>query len=312
VFVTVCSTGSFTRAAEHLSITKSAASQHVAALEREIGVQLLQRSTRRLAVTEAGSLLAQEARALLDQSQRLADLVRQQAARLTGVLRLTSSEDHASWVAPLIVEYQKMHPGMEVEYLPSDRLLDMVAEGLDLSLRATGQRDSPLRAAHLATFEVWCVASPAYLQERGTPQSVAELAAHAWIAFTPIPHPWTLKTRGGLQSVRLQRSVCTSSTAGGRALAQAGAGVFAGPQFVLETEVSAGRLVRILSDVRLPLVTLYAAWPGRHEPPAKTRAFIELAKSRMRPGSLAGPDDHRSGKLPSADPRSDDASQAAT
>jgi DNA-binding transcriptional LysR family regulator len=287
VFVTVCSTGSFTRAAEHLSITKSAVSQHVAALEREVGVQLLHRSTRRLAVTEPGSLLAREARVLLDQAQRVVEITRQHAAQLTGVLRLTSSEDHAGWVAPLIAEYRNLHPGMEVEYHPSDRLLDLVAEGLDLSLRATGRRDSPLRAAHLATFEVWCVASPEYLQERGTPRSLSDLASHAWIAFTPIPHPWTLKTRDGLHSVRLQRSVCTSSTAGGRALAQAGAGIFAAPQFVLEAEIQAERLVRVLSGVELPLVNLYATWPGQHEPPAKTRAFIELAKTRMRPNSLA-------------------------
>jgi DNA-binding transcriptional LysR family regulator len=282
VFVTVCATGSFTRTAEHLAITKSAASQHVSALERELGVQLLQRSTRRLAITETGALLAREGRALLDQADRLADLTRQQAAELTGTLRLTSAEDHAGWVAPLVAEYRRLHPGMQVEYLASDRLLDMVAEGIDLSLRATGRRDSPLRAALLSTFDVWCVASPGYLQRRGAPRTLADLALHDWIAFTPLPHPWTLQTRDGRRSVRLQRSVSTSSSAGGRALALADAGIFAAPLFVLEAEVAAGRLVRVLPSLKLPQVTLHAAWPGRHEPPAKTRAFIELAKARVR------------------------------
>ena len=284
VFVTVCSTGSFTRAADHLAITKSAASQHVAALERELGVQLLHRSTRSLTLTEAGTSLLEEAKALLQQAQRLTERTRQQAAQLTGVLRLTSSEDTASYVAPLIAEYVRLHPGMQVEYRPSDRLLDLVAEGMDLSLRTTGRRDSSLRAANLAEFDIWCVASPRYLQERGTPRRVADLAAHAWIAFTPIPHPWTLPTRDGKQSVRMQRTLSTSSTAGGRALALAGAGVFAAPEFTLDAEVAAGRLVRLLPTVKLPQVTLYAAWPGQREPPAKTRVFIELAKARLRPG----------------------------
>lgn len=289
VFVAVCSTGSFTRAAEHLAITKSAASQHVGALERELGVQLLHRSTRSLTLTDAGAALLEEAKALLDQARRLADRTRQQAARLTGTLRLTSAEETTGWVAPVIAEYVRLHPGMQVEYRPSDRLLDLVAEGMDLSLRTTGRRDSSLRAATLATFDIWCVASPRYLDERGTPRRLADLASHAWIAFTPIPHPWTLQTRDGKQSVRLPRSLSTSSTAGGRALALAGAGVFAAPQVMLESEVSAGRLVRLLPTLKLPQVTLYAVWPGRGEPPSKTRAFIELAKARLGPVARATP-----------------------
>ncbi|GAB3761771.1 LysR family transcriptional regulator [Ramlibacter monticola] len=280
IFVTVCATGSFTRAADHLAITKSAASQQVATLERELGVQLLHRSTRSLALTEAGTALRDEARALLDQAQRLAERTRHQAAQLTGLLRITSAEDTANWAAPVVAEYVRRHPGMQVEYRPSDRLLDLVSEGMDLSLRTTGRRDSSLRAVNLAVFDVWCVASPQYLLERGTPRKLADLSSHAWIAFTPIPHPWTLQTRDGKQSVRLRRAFSTSSTAGGRALALAGLGLFAAPYFALETDVAAGRLVRVLGKVKLPQVTLYAAWPGQGEPPRKTREFIELAKAR--------------------------------
>jgi DNA-binding transcriptional LysR family regulator len=104
---------------------------------------------------------------------------------------------------------------------------------------------------------------------------------HDWIAFTAIPHPWTLQTRDGKDSVRLKGTLSTSSTAGGCALAKAGAGVFAAPQFALESEVASGGLVRLLPAVKLPQVTLYAAWPGRHLPPTKTREFIELAKARL-------------------------------
>lgn len=281
-FLTVCELGSFTAAAERLGLTKSAVSQHVGTLERELGVQLLHRSTRRLAVTEAGTTLLQEGRALLEQARQLSVRTRHQAAQLTGVLRLTSAEDTAPYVAPLIAEYVRLHPGMQVEYRPSDRLLDLVTEGLDLSLRSTLRRDSSLRAVSLAEFDVWCVASPRYLHERGTPKRLEDLASHAWIAFTLIPHPWTLHTRDGKQSVRLQRTIATTSNAGGRALAVAGAGLFAAPSFALEPEVAAGRLVRVLPTVKLPQVTLYVAWPGRGEPPSKTRAFIDLAKAQRR------------------------------
>ena len=289
-FIAVCTTGSFTRAAEHLSVTKSAVSQHVAGLERELGVQLLHRSTRKLTLTDAGHALREEGQVLLAQAQRLAERTRQQAAQLSGVLRLTSAEETAGWVAPLIAEYARMHPDIQVEYRPSDRLLDLAAEGMDLSLRTTGRRDSSLHAVNLAVFDIWCVASPEYLVQRGTPRRLADLASHAWIAFTPIPHPWTLKVRDGKKSVRLQRKLSTSTTTGGRALALAGAGIFAAPQFALETDVAAGRLVRLLPTLKLPQVALYAAWPGQREPPLKTRTFIELAKARLRPapGGAAG------------------------
>ena len=287
-FVAVCEAGSFTLAAERLAIAKSAASQQVATLERELGVQLLHRSTRRLALTEAGARLLEEGRALLAQATQLAERTRGEAAQLTGVLRLTSAQDTASWVAPVIAEYVRRHPQMQVEYLPTDRIVDMVAEGVDLSLRTTGRRDSSLRAVTLATFDVWCVASPEYVQARGEPRRLADLAQHAWIAFTALASPWLLRTADGRHSVRLNRQLATSSAAGGRALAAAGAGIFAAPQFVIEPDIAAGRLVRVLPRVRLDEVSLYAAWAGRLEPPAKTRAFIELAKERLgRPARRA-------------------------
>lgn len=288
-FITVCSTGSFTRAADHLAVTKSAVSQHVAALERELGVQLLHRSTRKLVLTDAGAALLEEGRVLLEQAQRLAERTRQRSAQLTGVLRLTSAVETAGWVAPLIAEYVRLHPEMRVDYQPSDSLLDLVSEGMDLSLRTTGRRDSSLRAVNLAVFDIWCVASPEYLHARGTPRRLADLASHTWIAFTPIPHPWTLRTRDARESVRLARKFSTSSTAGGRALALAGVGVHAAPEFALEADVAAGRLVRLLPALEFPQVALYAAWPGQREPPSKTRAFIELAKARLRPANRVGP-----------------------
>lgn len=279
-FVAVCEAGSFTLAATRLAIAKSAASQQVAQLERELGVQLLLRSTRRLALTDAGARLLDEGRALLAQARQLAERARGDAAQLTGLLRITSAQEMAPWVAPVVAEYARQHAGMQVEYLPTDRLVDLAAEGVDLTLRTTSRRDSSLRAVTLASFDVWCVAAPAYLRERGTPRRLADLARHEWVAFTLLPSPWHLRTPNG-QSVRLVRRIATSSSAGGRALALAGAGIFATPQFGVEADVAAGQLVRVLPRVHLAEVSLYAAWPGRLEPPARTRAFIELAKARL-------------------------------
>lgn len=291
IYVAVAEAGSFTAAAERLSLTKSAVSQGVAALERELGAQLLQRSTRRLSITPAGEDFLQDCRALLAHAGEVVQRAQARQGELSGLLRVTSSMDAAVFVAPLIAEYAARHPRMRVEYLPTDELVDLVKENIDLSLRITGVRDSSLRATGLADLEIWCVASPAYLARHGTPQRVEDIGEHEWIAFTRLPSPWSLRFQVGerVVNVRARGRVSTSMSSAGRALAIAGAGIFGAPDFTLRADVDAGRLVRLFPDARLPSISLYAAWPGRMEPPARTRALIELAKQRLR-GRVPGDD----------------------
>lgn len=284
IYAAVADAGSFTAAAERLSLTKSAVSQGVAALERELGVQLLQRSTRRLAITQAGEEFLIDCRKLLVHAGQVVERARARQGELSGLLRITSGVDSAVFVAPLIAEYTARHPLMRVEYLPTDQLVDLVKENIDVSLRVTGARDSSLRATGLADLQIWCVASPAYLERNGTPRRVEELAEHEWIAFTPIASPWSPTFRVGRRTVtvRTRGRISTSTSSGGRALAIAGAGIFGAPDFTLRPDIDAGRLVRLFPDAQLPPISLYAAWPGRMEPPARTRALIDLAKVRLR------------------------------
>lgn len=284
IFVAVAEVGSFTAAAERLALTKSAASQAVAALERELGVQLLQRSTRRLAITQAGEAFLEDSRALLALAGEVAERARARQGELSGLLRVTSSIEASAFVAPLLAEYAAQHPLMRVEYVPTDELVDLVQERIDLSLRVTTGRDSSLRAVGLAELEVWCVASPAYLRTRGTPERVEDLPGHEWIAFSRLASPWSMRFRVGRREVpvRLRGQFSVTMSAGGKALALAGAGIFGAPDFTLRPDVEAGRLVRLFPKARLPPVFLQATWPGRIEPPAKTRALIELAKARLR------------------------------
>lgn len=284
MFITVAEAGSFTAAADRLAMTKSALSQGVAALERELGVQLLQRSTRRLSVTQAGEALLKDGRALLAQSQQVFERARTRQGELSGLLRITSAEIGVSFVAPLLAEYLALHPQMRVEYVPSDALVNLVHEGFDLSLRTTGARDSSLRATGLAELPIWLAASPAYLEAHGTPRRLQDLARHEWIAFSQLSSPWSLPVRAGGRTIamRLHGRISVTTTSAGRALALAGVGIVGAPAYVLQPDVAAGSLVRVLPNARLPTVALYAAWPGRLEPPAKTRALIELAKARLR------------------------------
>lgn len=287
MFVAVADAGSFTAAADQLGVTKSAVSQGIAALEQELGTQILQRSTRRLAITQTGEAFLADCRALLGHAEDVIGRARAGQGRLSGLLRITSDIESARMVAPLLAEYRARHPDVRIEYLATDELLDLIKHRIDVGFRVTGVRDSLDRAVTLAEMQVWCAASPRYVQQRGMPTRAEQLPDHEWIAFTRLPMPSLLRFRVGKRTlvIRTKGKVGTSSTTAGRELALAGAGIFSAPHFILSDDIDAGRLVRILPDAHLPPVALQVAWHGRMEPPARARVLIDLAKTRLGSGA---------------------------
>ncbi|HJS39020.1 MAG TPA: LysR family transcriptional regulator [Burkholderiales bacterium] len=280
-FVAVAQTGSFTAAAQRLGMTKSALSQAVARLEHELGVQLLQRSTRRLAITEAGGAFLRECEAFLAQAQQLVERARTAKASPAGTLKLTSGPDLAARAAQWIARYCSLHPQVRVDYHPTDQIVDLIEGGFDLGLRVGFLRDSRLHAVMLGKLDLFLVAADSYLRRRGTPKTPADLASHEWIAYSRVPAPWTLRMRsrtGKTVTVRMQGAVSVSAGVGQRALALAGVGVTAMPQWSVQADIEAGRLRRLLPNYRLPELSFFAVYPGTVPPPAKTRAFIDLVK----------------------------------
>lgn len=283
-FAAVAEAGSFTAAAERLNTTKSAVSQAVALLERELGAQLLQRSTRKLAITEAGEAFLSDCRALLADAEAAMERARTGRAQPSGMLRLTSPQGSAGMVARWIATYRERHPAMRVDYVPTDRKLDLIAEHFDLAIRIGPMADSGLRAVVLEELGLWTVAAPAYLARHGTPRRPAELAQHEWIALSLLPAPWAIDVeRGGRKlRVKLRGSISAASTDAVLQLVLQGAGISAFPATAdFRGEVAAGRLVRVFPGWTMGRMFLYAAYPGNIAPPAKTRAFIDLAKDAV-------------------------------
>lgn len=291
-FVAVADSGSFTAAAERLDTTKSALSTAVTALERELGAQLLQRSTRKLAITEAGEAFLADCRTLLADAEAAVERARTGRAQPTGTLRLTSPQDSTDLVALWIAAYRERYPAMRVDYVPTDRTLDLITERFDLAIRIGPMRDSRLRAVVLEELDLWTCASPEYLARRGTPKKPADLEEHESVALSIIPSPWqrdyTSRT-GTKVRVRLKGSVSAATNAAAHALVRAGTGIGVFPNVsALRDDVQAGRLVRVLPGWKLLRLFLYAAYPGSIAPPAKTRAFIDVAKERVREPGTAG------------------------
>ncbi len=259
-------------------------SQHLAKLERELGATLVARSTRRMALTEAGAAFHADCVRILAEAAAAIERVGQDHDTPTGTLRLTTSVDYGTAVvAPALAEFMRMHPALQVDLVIADEISDLIAERFDLSIRIGWLRDSSLRATRLATIRQRLVASPAYLAAHGRPRRPAELAAHPWIAVNLLATPlrWTFTTAAGARTTVRMRPVAQVNNANAaRALALNGTGLTVLPDHLVHEDLAAGRLVALLGQYRLPEGGIHAVYPGRR-PPAKVRAFIDYLRARL-------------------------------
>lgn len=289
VFAAVAEAGGFTAAADRLGLTKARVSLEVGRLEARLGLSLFSRTTRRVVLTEAGeAVLARCVPLLREANHVLAELGegggKGDRAALVGVLRITLSVDFSVQLAPLLAAFSARHPGLQLDLRTSDRVVDLVQDGIDLGLRVGWLRDSSLRAVRLGEFDQYVLAAPAYLRGRATPRSPEELADCDWIALTLLRSPltWTFTSPAGEErTVRMKARLRTDSGMSLRALLQQGAGVSILDQFSAESGLQSGALVRLLPDWSLPRGGVHAVFPpGRHVP-AKVRAFTDFLRDRL-------------------------------
>ncbi|WP_229720614.1 LysR family transcriptional regulator [Dyella nitratireducens] len=283
VFVALVRAGSFTAAAEHLGMTKAMVSQHLLRLERELGVTLLVRSTRRMALTEAGAVFHADCVQLLEQAQAAIERIGDQRSKPTGTLRLTTSTDYgAAVVAPALSEFRRLYPSLQIDLVIDDQINDLIAERFDLAIRIGWLRDSSLRATRLGSFRQLVMASPAYLAEHDTPRRPEDLAMHGWIAMSALATPlrWTFTRGNSRRIVRMRQVMQANNAAAIRALVLAGAGVSVLPDYLVQEDIQAGRLQVLLAPYRLQEGGIHAVYPDP-QPPAKVRAFIDFMRDRL-------------------------------
>jgi DNA-binding transcriptional LysR family regulator len=284
VFVALVRAGSFTAAAEHLGLTKAMVSQHLAKLERELGVTLLLRSTRRMSLTEAGTRFHTDCVRLLADAEAAIERVGGNRDTPSGTLRITTSTDYGmAVVAPALASFCQLHPQVQVDLVIGDRVSDLIAERFDLAIRLGWLRDSSMHATRLGSFRQLVVAAPAYLSAHGTPRRPEDLATHGWIAMSVLATPlrWTFVGSGGSRrSVRMRQVAQANNAAAVRAMALAGAGVAVLPDYLAEEDIHSGRLVALLARYRLPEGGIHAVYPGKR-PPAKVRSFIDHLRERL-------------------------------
>jgi len=280
-FLRVAESGSFTAAGERLGLPKSTISRRVARLEAKLGVQLVHRTTRSLALTEAGNMFHERASRALAALEEASLAVRDGRETPRGHLRLTAPYDvGAGSLGPLVAAFTRRHPEVTIEVLLTDRTLDLVAEGIDIALRgAAALPDSSLVGRKLATLEFWLVASPAYLKRRGTPRAPADLHDHD-LALLRATHgrgklPMTGKD-GASEELSVRAAVSANGFGFLRAAALADGHVAMLPDIYAVPDVRSGRLVRVLPGYTVGTGNMYLVHPAARVLPAKARAFRDF------------------------------------
>jgi DNA-binding transcriptional LysR family regulator len=285
VFAAVVRQGSFTAAADALGSTKSMVSQQLTRLEQELGVKLLQRSTRRLALTEAGDLYYQACTRILAEAATVTAELQRMRDEPTGRLRVTAPSDMVVDVlVPLAADFIRHYPRVEVELLAHDRIPDMIEERIDLAIRTHSVEDSRLYAARIADFEQIVCAAPAYLRQIAVPCEPPELERVDWISLLLLEQPrrWTFTGPGGKeQTVRTASRMAVNSAAALRACLLQGLGVSVVPGCLVHADLAEGRLVRLLPGYRLPEGGIYSVTLSARQAPRKVLAFIEFLKARF-------------------------------
>jgi DNA-binding transcriptional LysR family regulator len=282
-FVQVVDSGSFSRAAQRLNVSPAVVTGHVQSLEKRLGVQLLNRTTRKVNVTEIGRSFYERSNRILAEIEDAESMASALQATPRGTLRLNTSVSLARLVTPLIAEYVARYPDVSFELIMTDRMVDMVEEGFDLALRSGPLPNSSLRTRRLGMGRMVLCAAPAYLARRGTPVRPAELAQHNCLIYvnSHLEGRWRLTGPGGEHEVEVSGNLRSNSIEGLRAATLAGLGIGLLPTVNLADELEAGDLVRLLTDYRTSEVVVQAVYPpGRHIS-VKVRTFLDFLVERL-------------------------------
>ena len=284
IFAEVAEHRSFSAAAEAIGLSKATVSKAVSRLEAQLGQSLFHRTSRRLALTEAGRPLAEHAARVLAEARAAEEMARDGATAPVGRVRLAVPMTFGVGnVAPLLPEFLAANPGIDIELHLSDARIDIVAEGFDVALRIADLPDSSLRARRLCGIQVHLVAAPAYLKRAGTPTHAGQLGEHSLLGYTNVPGPWRFRGPDGAEvSVRPDGPLAANSGDALMPTLLAGLGIARLPGFILGDALETGAVVEILPDWRPSPTALHLLTPPSPLRPARVEALIAFLSERLR------------------------------
>jgi DNA-binding transcriptional LysR family regulator len=279
IFVAVVDNGSFSSAADRLDMSRAMASKSVAALEAHLGTRLLNRTTRQLSLTEAGVAFYERSVQILADIWEAEQVAGRMATEPRGALKVTMPLAYGLHrLGPVIAAYARRYPQVTLNLSLSDRKVDLVEEGYDVAIRIGKLPESGLIARKLGTVHGVVVGAPDYLERQGRPKVPADLADHLCLGYSlaSLGDEWRLQGPGGIVSVRSSGSIRADSGDMLRLAAVAGSGLIFQPWFIVEEDVRARRLERVLKDYTSEELGIYAVYPSRRYLSAKVRTFVDF------------------------------------
>ena len=288
LFARVVESGSYTAAAEQMDISRALASKLVQALEDQLGVRLLHRTTRRLSLTEAGQNYYQRISEVLAQLAEAEAEAAELQVEPRGRLRISAPVSFSILhLGGPLAEFQRKYPRVELELSLNDRLVDLVEDGFELAIRIGQLADSSLVARRLAQVRLLTVASPAYLGWHGTPKRPEDLADHNCLQYTLAARreEWTFQRGGEKVAVKTRGTLHVNNGDLIAAAAREGLGIAVSPDFIVHEALRRGELVTVLDDWRVFDIAVYAVYPAGRSVPAKTRSLIDFLAERFQPAA---------------------------
>jgi len=286
VFLQTADLGALSRAAETLDISTSAASRHLASLERRLGARLFQRTTRSLGLTEAGQRYYGYAREALQQIKEAEASVREVVLRPSGLLRVSASLSFClNHISPLLPAFLARYPDLTVDLVASNRYYDIIENGVDVAIRTRRvENDSSITIRRIAQTRRLLAASPAYIARYGMPTHPRELVRHQMLVYTLADTPETLNFSRNAEHATVTIKPLLQANDGQiiRVAAMDGLGILMQPTYIIHADLQAGRLVRVLDDWDLPQLKINLAFPTRVHLPAKVRVFIDCLSEDFR------------------------------
>ncbi|HYZ24066.1 MAG TPA: LysR family transcriptional regulator [Rhodopila sp.] len=291
VFAKVAETGSFARAAAELGLSKATVSKATGRLEGRIGASLLNRTSRRLSLTDTGRRAAAGAARILAEGEAVEADALSQAVEPRGRVRLSAPMSFGiGHVAPLLPELHLAYPQVSIDLHLSDEIVDLVGGGFDMTLRIATLADSSMRARRICQVRRVLVGAPAYFARWGRPEHPQDLTAHACLgyAYLPTPDRWRfISTSGAEATVAPSGPLRANNADAMRPMLLAGLGIAVQPEFLVAEDLAAGRLESVMTDWSMPPVALNIVTPPGNRRPARVTAVIEFLARRLAAASWA-------------------------
>ena len=284
VFATVVGTGSFTGASDRLDMSRAMVSKYVINLEARLGTRLLNRTTRRLSLTESGTAYYERCLQIISDVQEAEQVAGQCTSTPRGTLKITMPIAFGLHrLSPIIADYMHLHSEVKLDISLNDRYVDLIEEGFDLAIRIGTLHGSTLIARKLGVARAIVCASPAYLKQHGSPTKPADLTNHSCLGYTYTNsgNEWRFKNKDIEEIIHITGAIKANNGDILRLAALNGAGLILLPLFIVEEDLQAGRLAQVLGDYTSADFGIYAVYPSRKHLSAKVRTFVDFLVARL-------------------------------